>query len=331
MLKRGLSWLVICLLVVVPAGFVYQVQATRHDLATAAPPGRLRSVGDHRLHIWCTGTGSPTVILDAGLGGTAADWGYVQPGIAKVSRVCSYDRAGMGYSDPGPRPRTSRQIASELAALLDASDLRDPVVLVGASIGGWNMRVFASEYPGRAAGLVLVDARHEDQGAKLKAVGAPEDPPWIAHIAPFFAYSGLARLLDIAPGLPINSYAPEVRPYVLATRLRPSVLEAAASEMLNGSESEAQVRSSRRPLDIPLIVLSAGRRSNQKVGEVLNALQRDQARLSKHSCLIVAEHSEHAIGFDQPQVVVDAVHAVVEVSREPNALLDCARLQDVNG
>jgi hypothetical protein len=89
--------------------------ATYQWLAATPPPGRLVDIGGYRLHLWCTGDGAPAVILDAGLGGTSAGWGFVQPEVARFTRVCSYDRAGMGYSDPGPSPRTARRVARELA------------------------------------------------------------------------------------------------------------------------------------------------------------------------------------------------------------------------
>src|SRR5688500_2179426 len=105
-------------IVAVSAGAAYQWTATRRDLARTPAPGRLLDVGGHRLHIWCTGEGEPTVILEAGLGGSSAGWGFVQPEVARFARVCSYDRAGIGYSDPGPAPRTARRLAGELARLL---------------------------------------------------------------------------------------------------------------------------------------------------------------------------------------------------------------------
>ena len=145
------------------AGATYQWLATRQDLASTPPPGHLVDIGGYRLHLWCTGDGAPAVILDTGLGGMSAGWGFVQPDVARFTRVCSYDRAGLGYSDPGPSPRTARRIASELAELLGRGGIGGPVVLVGASSGGFNVRVFASDHPNRVAGLVLVDASHEDQ------------------------------------------------------------------------------------------------------------------------------------------------------------------------
>src|SRR5262249_6379892 len=151
-----------------------------------------------------------------GLGGTAADWGSVQPAVSAFTRACSYDRAGLGYSDRGPRPRTSEQIAKELELLLNAADIREPVVLVGASIAGWNVRFFAGTREARVAGLVLVDARHEDQSARQAERGVQETPAsiiWAARVAPLLAYTGLARALRFAPGLPPELLTEFVRPY----------------------------------------------------------------------------------------------------------------------
>jgi len=130
---------------------------TRKEMAATPPPGRLVDIGGYRLHLWCVGAGEPTVILETGLGGSSVDRGFVQPDVAGFSRVCSYDRAGMGYSDPGPAPRTARRIARELAALVDSSGINGPLVLVAASIGGYAARVFTSEYHDRVAALVRIE------------------------------------------------------------------------------------------------------------------------------------------------------------------------------
>ena len=161
--KRILAGFIGLLIVAATGGATYQWIATRRDLAAIPPPGRLVDIGGYRLHIWCMGSGKPAVILDSGLGGGAFSWPRVQPEVAKFTQVCAYDRAGMGYSDPGPTPRTSGQIAKELAQLIERSGIEGPVILVGASSGGFNTRIVASEYPERVAGLVLVDASHENQ------------------------------------------------------------------------------------------------------------------------------------------------------------------------
>jgi pimeloyl-ACP methyl ester carboxylesterase len=190
-LKRALLACVVLLSFVSICGALYQWLATRRDLAAHPAPGHLVDIGGHRLHIWCTGSGTPAVILDSGLGGSFVDWSYVQPDIARFTTVCSYDRAGMGYSDPGPFPRTSQQIADELAVLLDRAHIPGPVVLAGASLGGFNVRVLASTRPERVAGLVLVDASHETQSAEI---------PGIARFVPVFSTLGIFRIADITFG-----------------------------------------------------------------------------------------------------------------------------------
>jgi pimeloyl-ACP methyl ester carboxylesterase len=165
--KRALLGLFGVIVTTGAAGAAWQAWATRRDLAATPAPGRLVDVGGHRLHIWCLGNQSPTVILEGGLGGSTAAWGFVQPEVAAFTRVCAYDRAGLGYSDPGPLPRTARRIAAELDRLLGAAGVEDPVVIAGASIGGLFARFVASQHEARVAGLVLVDASHEDQPVEI--------------------------------------------------------------------------------------------------------------------------------------------------------------------
>jgi len=325
-IRRILGGVGLLLTIAALAGAVYQARATRRDLSAYPPPGGLVDVGGHRLHIWCTGTGSPSVVLDTGLGGTAFDWGYVQPAVAEFTHVCSYDRAGMGYSDSGPGSRTSQQIVREFRALLDRSGIRGRVILVGASVGGWNMRLFASTQEDRVAGLVLVDARHEEQGDRLLAAGVREAPPrmgLMARLAPAAAYLGIARAVDFAPGLAPSSVAPSVRPFVQATRFRTSAFATAADELRHASQSAEQVKAARRRLDLPLVVISASERGEQSIVEILDGLQRDHLALSKYSCQVIATRSGHVIAVDQPEIVVDAIRATVAASRQGTLRPNC--------
>src|SRR5438067_12356419 len=124
--KRIFASFMVVLILAGITGAAYQAIASRRELATNPPPGELEDIGGYRLHIWCMGTGSPAVILDTGLSGSLLGWAVVQPEVAKFTRVCSYDRAGMGFSNPGPSPRTRRRIAGELRQLLDRTALREP-------------------------------------------------------------------------------------------------------------------------------------------------------------------------------------------------------------
>jgi len=284
----------LCGLIVVAAltGAAYQWIATRKDLAANPPPGRLVDVGGHKLHIWCTGSGEPTVVLENGLGGGSGivGWSFVQPEVAKFTRVCSYDRAGTGYSDPGPSPRTARRIAYELAQLLDRTGISGPLVLVGASIGGLFVRVFASEHGERVVGLVLVDASHEDQEMRV---------PRIAPLVPLLSSIGVFRLLGVSFG------------GAHVTAFRAAAYQATADEVIHLPETASEVRTIRRKLTIPVVVVTAGLGADA----AWQSLQRDQVGLSEQGCQVIAEQSGHVISLGQPQAIVEPIRAIVHTAR----------------
>jgi pimeloyl-ACP methyl ester carboxylesterase len=152
-------------------GVAYEALGRLRDARRFPQRGSSIQAGRIKLNMDCTGDRSPgrtTIVLDSGLGAPALGWILIQPEVAKFARVCSYDRAGYGWSDPGPEPRTSSQIAKELKAVLDAAAERPPYVMVGHSFGGFNVRVFTSLYPGEVAGVVLVEASHEDEDTALR-------------------------------------------------------------------------------------------------------------------------------------------------------------------
>ena len=151
------------LAVAAAAGTAYQAIASARDYRAFPPPGRLVDVGGHRLHIFCTGEAQPslaTVILEAGTAFSVPAWQLVQPAVAATTRVCSYDRAGNGWSEAGPLPRDARQIANELHALLGREGISPPYVLVGHSFGGMYARAYTGAHPAEVAGMVLVEILH---------------------------------------------------------------------------------------------------------------------------------------------------------------------------
>ena len=164
--KKALFGLAGLLLIASLADASYRWLADRSDLAATPSPRRIVDVGGHRLHIWRTDSvepGIPSVLFDSGLGGGAFSWAHVAPEVAKFTQTCTYDRAGMGYRDPGPTPRTSGQIAKELTELIQNSGITRPVILVGLSFGGFNTRIVASEHPDLVSGVVLVSASPRDR------------------------------------------------------------------------------------------------------------------------------------------------------------------------
>ena len=222
----------------------------------------------------------------------------------------------MGYSDSGPSPRTARRIANELAELLARSRIAGPVVLVGESIAGFNVRMFASDHPEHAAGLVLVDASHE---------GDAHEVPGMARFVPLLSTIGVFRLLGVSFGQPIESLAPSVRPFARATMFRASGHQAAADEIIHIRETVSEVRSSGRRLTIPVLVVTGARGADEN----WRRLQQDQASLSERGCLITAQKSGHVVAIDQPEIIVDAIRTVVETARGHDVPLCGTPLQAV--
>ena len=164
-----LGGLVVLIAILVLCGVVYQAVGCNLDACTYSPPGQMVDVGGHQLHIYCTGRGSPTVVMESGLGSTSLGWRLVQPEVAKFTRVCSYERAGLGWSEVGPMPRTSQQIVEELRALLKNAGIEAPYVLVGHSFGGFTVRLYADKYSDEIVGMVLVDPLSPQEWFPLNA------------------------------------------------------------------------------------------------------------------------------------------------------------------
>ena len=238
-------------------------------------------------------------------------WDLVQPGIEKFTRVCSYDRAGYGWSDPGPSPRTSREIAKELHILLQNAGVQPPYILVGHSLGGFNVRVFSGLYADEVAGIVLVDSSHEDQQTPTLTQAAAEkkedaETRLFARVYPVLFHLGIARLLFATDRTPLPEHLDAGLRYLL---LKPTHMRAMIDEELASTESAEQVRESPSLGDKPLIVLIAGGGHNPAGLE----LEEKLTRLSTHSQQIMVPNSGHLIPFEQPQAVVDAVRHVCDM------------------
>jgi pimeloyl-ACP methyl ester carboxylesterase len=308
---RGLAALVGLIAVLALAGASYEAIAAAGDARRYPAPGQLVDVGGYRLHIQCVGTGSPTVVLDAGLGGSSLDWNLVQPELGRSTRVCAYDRAGMGWSDPGPQPRTPRQIADELYTLLTNAGIAEPYVLVGHSLGGKNVRLFTIAHPEEVAGMVLVDARSEYVDANTSAAEEEAFQQNIAAQASQFRVGrslGLVRLIGASLwGGPAMPRATRTEGMLFQTSQRG--VDAQTAEGLERAADDALLQAAPALGDRPLFVVAAGQ--NMTATPYWAEAQRRQAALSSNGRLIVVEGSGHAIHWEQPTLVIDAVRQVI--------------------
>jgi pimeloyl-ACP methyl ester carboxylesterase len=324
--KRILLGLVALVVVLVIAGAVYEAFGSWSDARRFRPPGRLVDVGGRRIHLHCTGSGSPTVVLESGLGMPAMSWRQVQPGVAAFATVCSYDRAGYGYSDAGPMPRTLERRVEDLHAALRAGGRPPPYVLVAHSAGGFLARGFRHRYPGEVAGVVLVDASHEQQFTRSPAsfTALWRDGLDMDRILAVLAPIGLPRLLL---GMEARGYpsAATMADEFVALGVRPLAIEAMHSEA-QSFQRGGEVPPGATLGDLPLVVLTAGRAESWGLPEGdavamrklwVDELQPELARLSTRGRRVIVEGSGHQIPIEQPRAVVEAVREVVDASRPP--------------
>jgi pimeloyl-ACP methyl ester carboxylesterase len=298
------------------------------------------SVGGYCLHMRSMGEGSPTVVFESALGGSSLSWALVCSDVAEFTRACSYDRAGLGWSDADPMPpRTAQRIVKELHTLLTNAGMKGPYVLVGHSFGGLTTRLYASQYPEEVVGMVLVDPAHpsqwlqmtEDQrerletGVRLSRRGGILARLGIARLTAFLVSAGALGLARFSVSLvsggalnqraerilaPVKKLPSELWPILRAIWVQPKFFEALASEIECLPESAAQVAATGDYGDIPLVILSAG---NPTAAQTME--QEAVARLSSKGKIIVVPNSGHWIQLDQPRFVIDAIREVLQSAR----------------
>jgi len=307
---RTLVALVGLIVVLGLVGAIYESAAETADMRAYPPPGQLVDVGGYRLHINCTGTGSPTVVIESGWGDMSAAWGWVQPEVAKTTRVCTYDRAGMGWSEASPEPRVAREYAKELHTLLANAHETGPYVLVGHSMGGYTVLVYAHDYPADVLGLVLVDS--QDLPASDGAAPVPAPKPSENSVTSLLARIGLMRLLADPLGA-VENLPEGVKQAYTASAVAPRGVQAFTNEGMGMSEGGAQARAVTTLGALPLIVLSRGKDQDAKH----TAAQTSLLQLSTDSQQLFAEQSGHRIMIDQPEAAVAAIVKMVELVRQP--------------
>lgn len=278
-----------------------QTPAIPFTIDPEIPPGRLIDIGTHRLHIHCMGTGSPTVIMEHGLGGHSLEWVFVQSELARQQRACAYDRAGYGWSDSGPSPRLSSSIAGELNRLLDRARLEPPFILVGHSFGGFNIRQLQQLRGREIAGMVLIESSHEAQFEQLKSEAGVNVTP-----------SGNTFTLKYAPRA--RKLPPAVGNVIREAQLTRKTYATVHDEMAAMLRSAEEMRSIESLGDTPLVVLTREPANpderSDRFEEIWQNLQRRLTRMSSRSRQVIAHNSGHNVHIDEPELVVDAVRSL---------------------
>jgi pimeloyl-ACP methyl ester carboxylesterase len=313
----------ILLTVVAGAGFAYNDLSVRHYRQLHPAPGKLYPVDGYQMHLYCVGTGSPTILLEAGQGGDWTTWGPVQPDVGKITRTCSYDRAGLGWSDSRPGARDSDAIAEQLHQLTLAANLQGPLLLVARSAGGLHARAYLDRYPQDIVGLVLIDASTPEQ---VERFPARVRASWDAYHRQLFwdrwlATFGVTRLRGkcgvggwgaSAPWSPADD---DCFPLGLATARREAGdFTTSAAETLHTGPFPA----------IPVLIFSQDPSlrvpgtpdaEQAETAEIWNSLQEGLKRLSPRSRRIIARGSPHHIEQYRPELLIEEISRLVQQLR----------------
>ena len=322
------------------AGVLYQAIGIARDRRRFAPPGALVSVGTHRLHYRCQGTGTPAVILEAGIAASSVTWSRVQPEMARETRVCSYDRAGLSWSEPAGSARSMAALVSELRTLLRAAEIEPPYVLVGHSFGALIIRAFARTHAEEVAGLVFVDPLHPEEWCdpSPNQQNMLRGGIFLSRVGGLLARLGVVRLsLALlsggAPGVPrqfsrmfgrraaavlehivgeVQKLPAEVLPSVQAHWSNPkafrgmwqhlAAMPACSANLVAGADAFGE---------IPVIVISAGARSPRWL-----AADAGLVRASRRGRHVVSPRSGHWVHLDDQEVVIEAIRDVIQAARD---------------
>jgi pimeloyl-ACP methyl ester carboxylesterase len=323
--SRGGRWLlypVIAMLALASIGGGYETLGEAADAKAYPMPGRLIDVGGHRLHLSCTGSGTPTVVLEPGAGEMSSILGWIAPAVARDTRVCVYDRAGRGWSEPADTAQDGAQIATDLHTLLQRGDVPGPYVLAGHSFGGLYVLTFAARYPDEVAGMVLVDSTAPASAAKpgtpsLGHGGSSNGMSRVSALVSAAARLGLARLYAQSD---FGSLPPRSRDEVRASVATASMLRSTIDEYVQASASIEQAAALRDFADKPLIVLTAGSGHDA----AWSAAQNRMATLSTnsvHRIIDGATHEDLITDEEDAAATTQAILDVVSAVRSPESLV----------
>ena len=316
----------------VAAGMLYQRAASRAASRRFPAPGELIDVGGHRLHVTCSGTGRPPVVLEAGIAASSLSWAAVAPSVSQFTRVCTYDRAGLAWSDVPSCPRTFDRIVDELGTVIARIAAGERCILVGHSFGSFIVRGYAMRYPDAVAGLVLVDPAVEWLKPDAERAYRLRRAQYLARIGAVLAHIGIPRallslLIGGAPAAPqrfsrlfgetvaqtlgrlvneVRKLPPGTYPLMQAFWSEPKCYHAMADHMAALERDSTAIAQVVSPAEIPTVVISSG---NQPVEQI--EMQRMLADASHGGRHIIAVRSSHWVQLDEPELVSAAVRDLV--------------------
>jgi pimeloyl-ACP methyl ester carboxylesterase len=310
------------------AGFNYF--ALRHYRAAYPPPGRLYRVGGgFEMHLYCTGSGSPPVVLESGMGDSFLSWAKVQPRLSQLTRVCSYDRAGLGWSETRPGIRDSNAVAEQLHSLLHESGMNEPFLLMGHSVAGLHMRVYQARYPKDIAGIVFVDPSTPGQFAAFLPEGPGLDQKELddARREKWKAALGLTRLLGKCGAVPpgFEEWAGWLK--ASDSDCDPALYTASEREMAARGLSRQEADRTGPWGDLPILILSSDpdvwgkdwsglpEALRKKWASAWSSLHEGLKQLSTRSRRVVARNSHHYVQNDRPELVIDETERFVRQLR----------------
>ncbi|MGO9777724.1 MAG: alpha/beta hydrolase [Terracidiphilus sp.] len=319
--ERFVLSVVVLLAAAMAGSSAFNAIALHYFWAHNTPPGAFYTVNGHRMHITCTGSGSPTIVLESGLGNDSLTWGGVQPVLSITTRVCSYDRAGFGWSDALPAPRDADHIAAELHELLLQAKVTGPIVLMGHSIAGIYMRDYATRYPENIVGIVFEDGSTplQDENPVMKALNSKAPPPWVLELLAKPAMSiGIPRLMGMC-SQSIKGF--DARAAKLqAEDICHSHLSPMFDELNSVNRSGQETVHSGPYGTIPILIISedpakmaAG--SSTDAANVWTQMQEDLKKLSTRSRRIIAKGSTHYIHIDRYELIEKEVPLFIEQIR----------------
>jgi pimeloyl-ACP methyl ester carboxylesterase len=335
-LKTGLVVAFAALAMTALGGRLYELLAESRDDARYPAPGRLITIGDVKLHLRCTGErrNLPTVVLETGMGGWSELWPLQQPELSKTLRVCSYDRAGYGWSELGHGPHDVKTLADELHLLLKSGNESGEYVLVGASFGGLIVRMYQHRYPAEVVGMVLVDPAHEDAVTRLPPAYLLKERDrrpvsWLDRLQPALAALGWWRITASSPESQ-TWLAPNRRAPFVSVAVRPHHIEAKNCERESWDLSDQEMRSIGRIGSTPVIVLTATVGSAADILEARRILHRELAELSDRSEQRLVPKMSHASYLFDKASAAAVNQAVFDMVNRISSGKGCAERSDAD-